>query len=102
MISKVVPGSDSRAQLAMVARIGDKFVFYEGKCITANHIGDKSKELYDRVGDFKRACHAAGVEGEAVLVIDGDFSDEAIKELASPEAYDRIYSMDELLPKKSS
>ena len=102
MVSKVVPGSDSRAQLAMVAKIGDKFVFYEGKCVTANHIGDKSKELYDRVGEFKRACHAAGVEGEAVLVIDGDFSDEAIKGLASPETYDRIYSMDELLPKKSS
>jgi len=102
MVSKVVPGSDSRAQLAMVATIGEKIVFFEGKCVTANHIGDKSKELYDRVGDFKRACHAAGVEGEAVLVIDGDFSDDAIKELASPEAYDRIYSMEELLPKKSS
>lgn len=99
-VSKVIPGSDSRAQLAMAAKKDSKVVIYEGKCVTANHIGDKSKELFDRIGDFKRACATADLEGEAVLVLDGDFSKEALEELSSAEAYDRIYSMDELLPAK--
>jgi hypothetical protein len=100
VVKNNVEGSTCRAQFAMIAKTRDKTTVYDAKCITANNWGNKSKELFDRVGDFKRACHAAGIEGEAVLVIDGDFSNEAIRELASPDAYDRIYSMDELFPLK--
>lgn len=100
MVSKALVGSDSRAQLAMVGRKKERVVYFEGKCITKNNWGNKSKELFDRVGDFKRACAAASLSGEAVLVIDGDFSEAALLELASADAYDRIYSMDELLPRK--
>lgn len=94
-------GYGGRSHLRIVGKTDTKVISYEGKCITANHIGDKSKELFDRVGDFKRACAAAGMNGEAVLVVDGDFSEEALLQLASADAYDRIYSMDELLHLKT-
>jgi hypothetical protein len=99
-ISDLLPGHRGRAQFAMIGRVAEKLVSYEGKSITENHFGDKSKELFDRVGEFKRACADAGVMGDAVIVLDGDFGVEQLNALGSATGYDRIYSLDEFVPPK--
>lgn len=96
-IREVLSGHDGRAQFGIIALTEGGVVTYEGKSVTENHVGDKSKELLDRVAEIQRAATDADRSIETVIVLDGDFSQEALAELSAPGRYNRIYSMNELI-----
>jgi hypothetical protein len=88
-----------RRQWGFIGSLSDLVVCAEVKSVTANHWGDKSKELYDRVGELNRAAAEAGYKVLSILVFDGDLAVDALAELGTGIAHDEIWSVDEILAK---
>jgi hypothetical protein len=75
-----------------------RVVVAEVKSVTANNWGNKSKELYDRIAETRRAAVDARAHGLLIIgVLDGDLEEPAIKEIASGMAYDETCSIGEVL-----
>ena len=69
----------------------------EVKSITANHWGDKSKEIYDRVAETRATASAAGYDLVCIGVFDGDVGNAEFRELETGIGYDQVYSIKEVL-----
>ena len=65
--------------------------------MTANHWGDKSKEIYAKAAMTRQFAYAAGIEVFLLGVLDGDVDEGALQELASGIGYDVVLSARELL-----
>jgi hypothetical protein len=73
-------------------RQGGEVVCAEVRSVTANHVGDKSKEIFDRNDETRRAV--AGVR--TVGFLDGDLDPKVLSELAEGRGYDEVRSIREL------
>lgn len=98
-LSEIIPGHPGRVQWQLVGVNHQKhqFVVAETKSVTANHWGDKSKELYDRIAETRRACQLTDYSLLVIGVLDGDIGAEAIDEIRSGRAHDEVYSFDEVI-----
>src|SRR5262249_2993730 len=74
-----------------------RVIVAEVKSITANNWGNKSKELYDRIAETRRAALDAGARLTAVGVLDGDLDEAGLEEVLSGLAYDETYTIGEVL-----
>jgi len=81
----------------MASLDGECLVCGEVKTVTANHWGDKSKEIYDRIGELNRAAHIEEREVLSILLFDGDLGREALEELQTGIAHKEIWTVDEVL-----
>ncbi|MFC1837204.1 hypothetical protein ACFLYW_00795 [Thermodesulfobacteriota bacterium] len=66
---------------------------YEALSITSNNIGNKSKELFDRIGIAKRAAAKEGKTIEFHGLFDGDFDPQTIKEFSTGDRYNEFLSI---------
>lgn len=69
----------------------------EVKSVTANHWGDKSKEIYDRIAETRHACSTSNVPSFTIGVLDGDLDASAVTELETGRGYDETFSITEIL-----
>jgi hypothetical protein len=90
---------EGRRQWQFVGISSDKStaIAAEVKSITANNWGNKSKELYDRVAETRRAAWTADVNVICIGVLDGDFGSDEFAELGTGIGYDEVYSIKEVL-----
>ncbi|MBN2191174.1 MAG: hypothetical protein JW751_00010 [Polyangiaceae bacterium] len=95
--SAVIEGADGRRQWGFVGIDGEIVVCAEVKSVTANNWGNKSKELYDRVGELQRVSSVTGRPVRSILMFDGDLSRDALAELGSGIAHDEIWTVDDIL-----
>lgn len=95
--SVVLGDAGGRRQWAMASLDGECLVCGEVKTVTANHWGDKSKEIYDRIGELNRAAHIEEREVLSILLFDGDLGREALEELQTGIAHKEIWTVDEVL-----
>lgn len=95
--SVVLGDAGGRRQWAMAGVDGECLVCGEVKTVTANHWGDKSKEIYDRIGELNRAAHIEEREVLSILLFDGDLGREALEELQTGIAHKEIWTVDEVL-----
>jgi hypothetical protein len=96
-LSSVLEGHDGRVEWSLVGRVGEKVVCIEPRSITANHIGDKSKEIFDRIEETRQAAKRAKVEVEIVGVLDGDFDQEALQSVAGAHGYDVVMGIEDAI-----
>jgi hypothetical protein len=101
-VSTVIEGADGRRQWGFVGIDGDMVVCAEAKSVTANNWGNKSKELYDRVGELQRVSDLTGRAVRSILMFDGDVAGDALAELSSGIAHDEIWTVDEILAQIST
>lgn len=96
-VSTVIAGADGRRQWGFVGIDGDTVVCAETKSVTANNWGNKSKEMYDRVGELQRVSDLTDRAVMSILMFDGDLAGDALAELSSGIAHDEIWTVDEIL-----
>lgn len=99
-ISEAIGSSVGRRQWQFIGSAKAKsqpVIAAEVKSITANHWGDKSKELYDRVAESRAAAKSQGISIRCIGVLDGDVGREEFAELATGIGYDEVYSIKEVL-----
>lgn len=90
-------GENGRRQWAFVGRGSFGVICAEVKSVSANHWGDKSKEIFDRVAELRSAASMAGVETLTILVFDGDLSSQNLRELQSGIGHDEVWTVDEVI-----
>lgn len=95
--SVVLGDAGGRRQWAMAGVDREVLVCGEVKAVTANHWGDKSKEIYDRIAELNRAAQTEDREVLSILLFDGDLGTEALAELQTGIAHDEIWTVDEVL-----
>jgi hypothetical protein len=83
--------------MALPAASGHPLVLSEVKSVTANHWGDKSKEIYARAAVTRQAASIANREVVLIGVLDGDVDTGALRELATGLGYDIVLTARELL-----
>jgi hypothetical protein len=98
-LKTLFPTADTRVQWAFAVpeRPSGPLVLAELKSVTANHWGDKSKEIYARAAMTRQIAQAAGTEVLLIGAIDGDVDAGAIEELSSGLGYDIVLSARELM-----
>ena len=100
-LSVPFPGCGSPGKYRIIVKEDNKKVHvYEALSITENHLGDKSKELYDRIG----AVRAWGRENDIEVffhgLFDGDFSTSVMREFTDNGHYDEFISIRDCLREK--
>jgi hypothetical protein len=91
-------GHSGRVEWQFIGREpSGRVVVAEVKSVTANNWGNKSKELYDRIAETRRAALAADAALTVVGVLDGDLDEQAVSEIASGRAYDETFTIGEVL-----
>lgn len=98
-VSQVLESHIGRVQWQFVGipTEGEGVIVAETRSITANNWGNKSKEMYDRVSETRRAFDISGTAGLTIGVVDGDFYPDAVAEIATGIAYDGTHSIIEVL-----
>lgn len=98
-VSSVLDSDSGRRQWQIVGKdLGsDTFVAGEVKSITGNNWGNKSKELYDRVAETRRAARSMGYKCLCIGVLDGDIGPDQFKELRTGIGYDEVFSISEII-----
>lgn len=91
-----------RRQWGFVGMVRDMVVCAEVKSVTANNWGNKSKELYDRVGELNRAARTANTKVLSIMLFDGDLAADALAELRTGIAHDEILTVDEVIAELSA
>tara|TARA_B100000686_G_scaffold354535_1_gene465309 strand:- start:5053 stop:6906 length:1854 start_codon:yes stop_codon:yes gene_type:complete len=96
-LSHVMTTTESSIKFRHLVQEDNIIHVYEAFSITANHIGDKSKELFNRIGKAKRA--AADSKNQIIFhgLFDGDFNSQVIKEFISEDRYDEFISIEDAI-----
>lgn len=96
-VSTMTAKGATRIEWTIAGRRGGTVVFAEPRSITANNLGNKSKELYDRIAQTRAAAKSASVNVHLVGVLDGDFDEVTLAEFGSRIGYDEIVSADKVI-----
>jgi hypothetical protein len=95
--SAVSRRATSRRQWCVIGVKGKGVIAAESKAVTSNNWGNKSKELYDRVSELRKAASQVDVQAKSVLLFDGDLTSEIMAELATGIGHDEVWTVDEVL-----
>lgn len=88
------PGCDSPGKYRIIVKEANDIVhIYEALSITENNIGNKSKELFDRIGATKFWGKKNKVKVVFHGLFDGDFSAKTMKEFTEIGRYDEFISV---------
>jgi hypothetical protein len=96
-VSELVNNKQAPGKFRIIAKTTPtELHIYEALSITENNIGNKAKELFDRIGAVK----SWGLENGYTFVIhgafDGDFSSATIEEFTGPGRYDEFIAFSDL------
>lgn len=92
-IADLTGKNDAPGKFRIVVPEGSrKYHIYEVISITENNLGNKSKELFDRIGSVKSWGVLNGVQFIVHGVFDGDFAETTIEEFSGPARYDEFIS----------
>jgi hypothetical protein len=93
-VSMLTGDKNSRLEWTVAGRRGDgTLVIVEPRSITANHIGDKAKEVFDRLAQTRAVARSAGIKTHFVGILDGDFDASVLEKFGSRIGYDEILSV---------
>ena len=97
-LNVLFPDSESPGRFRIIVREKNDIIhIYEALSITENHLGDKSKELFDRIGGVKTWGRENQIKIFVHGLFDGDFSQPVMEEFTGTERYDEFISARELL-----
>lgn len=98
-VSAFTENSDCRLEWTLGGeQKGGDITLIEVRSITANNIGNKSKEVFDRIAQTRAAVKAANRHVHLIGVLDGDFDQpQTLREFSSRIGYDEIISADQVI-----
>jgi hypothetical protein len=96
-VASLLDHATIRIEWTVGARVDGSIVLGECRSITSNNLGNKSKELYDRIGQTRAAAEECQVPIHMIGVLDGDFHEGALAELTSRIGYDCVIPARDIL-----
>lgn len=97
-LTLICPKTTENLEWNIIAVNGNSCAFVEPRSITKNHLGDKSKEIFDRIGQSRLACVDAEITDKYIGILDGDFdSTDVIADFSSKFGYTEIIKAENFL-----